>query len=79
MLDFLKNLDKRWIFLLMLLSVAIPILLQTQFPETPSGLAEAVFEEIESLQEGDIILLAFDFDPASEGELGPIATAFVRH
>ncbi len=25
------------------------------------------------------MLLAFDFDPASEGELGPMATAFVRH
>ncbi len=79
MLEFLKNLDKRWIFLLMFLAVAVPILLQAQFPETPSGLAEAVFEEIDSLEEGDKILLAFDFDPASEGELGPMATAFVRH
>ena len=25
------------------------------------------------------MLLSFDFDPASEGELGPMATAFTKH
>ncbi len=79
MFDFFKNLDRRWIFLLMFLSVAVPILLQLQFPEKPTGLAKAVFDEIEVLKEGDPVLLAFDFDPGSEGELGPMATAFVRH
>jgi hypothetical protein len=79
MYDFLKNLDRRWIFLLMFLSVAIPILLQVRFPEKATGLAKNVFDEIEALDEGSPVLLAFDFDPASEGELGPMATAFVRH
>ncbi len=79
MYEFLKNLDRRWIFLLMLLAVAIPILMQAQFPEKPTGLAVAVFDELDTLNEGDRVLLSFDFDPASEGELGPMATAFVRH
>jgi len=79
MYEFFKNLDRRWIFLLMFLSVAPPFLYEKQFPEKPSGLAAAVFEEMEALDEGDRVLLAFDFDPASEGELGPMATAFVRH
>lgn len=79
MFEFLKNLDRRWIFLLMFLAVAIPILFQVRFPEKATGLAQNVFDEIEKLREGDPVLLAFDFDPASEGELGPMATAFVRH
>jgi hypothetical protein len=79
MYEFLKNIHRRWIFLLMFLCVAIPILLEAQFPEKATGLAEAVFNEIEALEEGAPVLLAFDFDPASEGELGPMATAFVRH
>jgi len=79
MYEFLKNVDRRWIFLLMAVAVAVPILMQAQFPEKPSGLARAVFDEIEQLDEGDKILLAFDFDPASEGELGPMARAFSYH
>ena len=79
MLDTLQNLDRRWVFLMMGLAVALPILLQLEFPETPSVLAQAVFDEIETLQPGDRVLLAWDYDPAGEGELGPMATAFARH
>jgi hypothetical protein len=79
MYQFLANIDRRWIFLLMGLSVALPILLQLEFPEQETGLAQNVFNEIDRLPEGAPVLLAFDFDPASEGELGPMATAFVRH
>jgi hypothetical protein len=42
-------------------------------------LSQAVFDEIEQLREGDPVLLSFDFDPASAGELMPMATAFVKH
>jgi hypothetical protein len=83
MYEFFKNLDRRWIFLLMFISVAVPIIVigitGRTFPEVPTKLAIATFDEIDQLQEGDPVLLAFDFDPGSEGELGPMATAFVRH
>jgi hypothetical protein len=79
MYEFFKNLDRRWVFLMMLLAVAIPILLEAKFPEKPTGLAKAVFDEIEKLPEGAPVLLAYDFDPASEGELGPMATTFTFH
>lgn len=79
----LGNLDRRWIFLLMLWSVLVPIyfigVTGKTFPEIPSALSTAVFNEIESLHAGDPVLLSFDFDPASAGELTPMATAFVRH
>lgn len=79
MFEFLKTLDRRWIFLLMLLAVAIPILFELRFPEQATGLAESTFNAIDELPEGSQVLLSYDFDPASEGELGPMATAFVRH
>jgi hypothetical protein len=79
MYEVLQNLDRRWVFLMMGLSVAIPILFQLEFPETATVLAQATFDEIEKLQPGDRVLLAWDYDPASEGELGPMATAFARH
>jgi hypothetical protein len=76
---FFRDIDRRWIFLLMLLAVAIPILKQWQFPETPSALSQAVFDEIDRLKPGDSVLISYDFDPASEGELGPMATDIVHH
>lgn len=83
MFEFFQNLDRRWIFLLMLLSVAVPTIYigitGDTFPEVPTALAISTFEEIEALEEGDPVLLAFDFDPGSEGELGPMATAFTLH
>jgi hypothetical protein len=83
MYEFFKNLDRRWIFLMMFLAVAVPIIVigvtKKTFPEVPTKLAMATFHEIDRLGEGDPVLLSFDFDPGSEGELGPMATAFVRH
>src|SRR5438309_8971536 len=79
----LSELDRRWVFLLMLWAVLVPIyfigVTGATFPEVPSALSEAVFDEIEKLNAGDPVLLSFDYDPASQGELAPMATAFVKH
>ena len=78
MVNFLENLDRRWVFLLMALAVGVPILIQKTFPEEPTPLAQASFDQIDQLPAGSKILIAFDYDPASEGELGPMATSFVH-
>lgn len=78
MINFLEKLDRRWIFLAMAVAVGIPILLQQTFPEAPTPLAQAAFDQIDQLPVGSQILLAFDYDPASEGELAPMATSFVH-
>lgn len=79
MYSFFKNLDRRWIFLMMLLAVAIPILLQLRFPEIPSPMVMDVYEAVESLPDGSTLLMAYDYDPPSQGELQPMAAAFTRH
>ena len=78
MYELLKNLDRRWIFLLMLLSVLVPLLARWTFPEFPSAMTRSVFEAIEELPEGSKVLLSFDYDPGSQGELQPMASAFTR-
>lgn len=79
MLDWLRNIDRRWIFLMMLLAVALPVLIQLHFPETTTELSQAVFDQIEKLRPGDKVLISFDFDPGSQAELGPMATSLVHH
>jgi hypothetical protein len=79
MLDRLQHLDRRWTFLLMGLAVALPILFGARFPENPSPMVRDVFHTIDTLPDGSRILLAYDYDPASQGELHPMASAFTRH
>jgi hypothetical protein len=79
MITKLQNIDRRWIFLSMLLAVAIPILFRLQFPENVSKQAKLVFNAIDDLPDGSRVLLSYDFDPASQGELLPMAQAFTRH
>ena len=79
MMHFLRTLDRRFIFLLMGLAVAIPVLLRFMPPTDVTPMDRKVFDAIESLPDGSRILLSFDFDPGSQGELLPMAMAFTRH
>ena len=74
-----SDLDRRWVFLLMFLAVAVPLLVGVSFPEYPSPMVHDVFAAIEDLPDGSKILLAYDYDPGSKGELDPMAAAFTRH
>tara|TARA_Y100001933_G_scaffold244738_1_gene274898 strand:- start:563 stop:1429 length:867 start_codon:yes stop_codon:yes gene_type:complete len=79
MLNFLRTLDRRWIFLLMGLAVAVPLLLRFLPPNSATLMDRSVFEAIEDLPDGSRILVSFDFDPGSQGELLPMAMSFARH
>jgi len=79
MYEIFKNLDRRWVFLAMLIAVALPILFTLRLPEIPSPMVRDVFRAIEELPEGSVLLMAQDYDPPSAGELQPMASAFVRH
>lgn len=65
------------------LAVGVPVLFQRQLqnvlPEFPGSQAHAVFDEIERLQPGDRVLMAWDYEPSTAGELEPMATAFALH
>ncbi len=79
MLNFLRNLDRRWIFLLMGLAVAVPLLMRFLPPNSATLMDRSVFDAIEDLPDGSRVLVSFDFDPGSQGELLPMAMAFARH
>lgn len=78
-MNLLRNLDRRWIFLAMALTVAIPILVQKTFPEGPTQTVRDAFNLVESLAPGGTVLVPMDYDPGSEAELTPMALAYTRH
>ena len=79
----LDRIDRRWIFLAMFVAVAAPILwvgvTGKTFPEAPTPAVQGAFDAVESLPPGARVLVSMDFDPASAGELQPMATAILRH
>ena len=74
-----KEVDRRVIFVFIFVAVSVPILFPIQFEETPTKVVKAVFNKMESLPEGSLVLLSYDFDPAMAPEVQPMANAFTRH
>ncbi len=75
----LKNLDRRWVFLFVAASVVLPMLLGFDFPVFPGKSVIGFYDFVDKLPEGTRNFLSFDYDPASEPELGPSAIAILTH
>lgn len=75
----LKNLDRRWVFLFVAMSVCLPMIFKMDFPVFPGRNVQGFYDFVDKLPEGTRVFLSFDFDPASEPELGPSAIAILTH
>lgn len=72
-------LDRRIIYSLVVLAVAIPLLAPIGLPIKVTPEVQSIYDTIESLPEGSNIMLAADFDPASQPELYPMLKAVLEH
>jgi len=75
----LADLDRRWLFAVTFLAISIPLLTGIVLPQKVTPMVENVFNAIDELPSGTKILIPLDYDPSAEGELQPMADAFVRH
>jgi len=75
----LGRIDRRWIFLVIALSVIIPMILKLKIPTRPSPIVEHIFEKIEALPAGSKVLLSLDFAPSTVPESLPMSLALTRH
>ncbi|MBN2788847.1 MAG: hypothetical protein JXR69_01495 [Candidatus Delongbacteria bacterium] len=72
----LKKIDKRWIYLLIFLSCILPFFpgfefLNQEFSETKETIA--FYDNINELKEGDAVFIDWAFDPTTQAELLPMA------
>lgn len=82
MMDFLiniKDLDRRWIFLVVAISVATPMIFAMDFPVFPGTAVTGLHDFVDQIPEGTRCFISFDYDLASEPELGPSAVAILVH
>ena len=73
----------RWLIALLLIAaVALPLLLNRPFlPRAiqPAPSIEALYSRIDALGPGEAVLLSFDYDPTTRGEMDLVARALIEH
>lgn len=75
----LERVDRRFIFLVMLVSISVPLFLPMTLPIRVSPEVRGFHAAIEALEPGDIVYYAADYDPGSKPELDPMLVASLEH
>ena len=78
-LEFLGKLDRRVIYLVIILGVMIPFLLRVKLPLKPLQEVIQAYNEVDKLPPGSAILISVDYDAASMPELQPMLSAILKH
>lgn len=74
------KIDRRWIFLLLAVTLFVPIVKPIGLPnKSISQATTRVYESLEKIPAGSFVLFSLDYDPSTRPELHPMATALVRH
>jgi hypothetical protein len=79
MIEKLLHLDRRIIFIFIALAVGVPLAGGWQFDQGSNPRTTAVYKHIEDLPPRSVVLLVFDYGPASMPELQPMALAIASH
>ncbi len=75
----LAHIDRRWIYLLMFLSILIPTIFVVKFPIEVTVEAQQLYDAIDSLPDSSIVMLTFDYYPSARAETEPMSKAALRH
>jgi len=73
-----KQLDRRWLFLLIFIGVTLPLIFTIGLPLETSKNVQMVYDLVESMPKGSKALISFDYDPASMPELHPMAKVIIQ-
>lgn len=73
------SIDKRIIYVALFIAVVIPLIFNFQLPNRITKEVQAVYDFIEALPRGSVILVSFDHDTATLPEMTPMARAILRH
>lgn len=78
-LNALIRLDRRYIFVLVAIGTALPILFPIGFKVSVTPAVQSLYDKIESLAPDDVVLVSFDYGPSTAPENDPMADAVLRH
>ena len=84
-MEYLKNffinigdINRRWIFIIVGLSVLIPLISPVNIPIQTSSHSETVYNALKDLDKNSKILLSFEYGPSTKPEIHPMAIGIMR-
>lgn len=78
-IQWLSNIDRRIIFLLVTVVVLVPLLLRIPIPFEVGKPVKDAFTAIDTLKPGSVIMLSVDYDATSSPECQPMLDAITEH
>lgn len=75
----LESIDRRLLFVALAAAIVIPLLVPVPLPLAVSPMVRDLYDAIERLPEGSIVLVSADYDPAGKPELEPFHVALTHH
>jgi hypothetical protein len=75
----IRNIDRRIIFTLIFVAVVWPLLQPMSLPIDVSPPVQTLYDAIEAIPSGSIVMLGADYSPDTMPELQPMVDTFIRH
>lgn len=74
-----KDIDRRYIFLFIGAAAIIPLIIPLGLPLGVTPSSENLFNAVDSLKEGSVVMLTFDYYPSTLPETEPMSYAALRY
>lgn len=71
--------ERRIIYLVLLVAVALPLLFPIGWKTEVSGYTQMAYDLIENTPEAKVVIISFDYDPSTMTELQPMGEAMIEH
>ncbi len=75
----IRNIDRRILFTLIFVAVVWPLLQPMSLPIDISPPVQTLYDAIEAIPPGSIVMLGADYSPDTMPELQPMVDTFIRH
>lgn len=75
----LQSIDRRYVFLFIGLAAFLPLIFPLGLPLGVTPSSEDLFNAVDSLKEGSVVMLTFDYYPSTLPETEPMSYAALRH
>ncbi|MFQ6032196.1 MAG: hypothetical protein ACE5K2_04665, partial [Candidatus Zixiibacteriota bacterium] len=74
----MMNLDRRWVYLVIGMVVVVTAIWTFRVPLYVTREVRSVYDFVESLTPGEVLMIGVDYDPAALAELHPMTYAITR-